>query len=183
MRSIVVVILLSFGQILSAQSLNLEFNSTIGVGLKPIKELSRPQKASIWSAVLPGAGQIYNKRYVKAGVVWAGFAGITYMYLSQTDSMNSYQNAYKARVDDDPLTLDTKYPYLSDASVKSYRDFHRRMREISILGFAGFYALQIIDANVDAHLFEFRVNEDLSLRVSPEYRYNTDFGLNLTFTF
>ncbi len=132
------------------------------------KPLTRPQKATLLSAVIPGAGQIYNGKYWKAGVVYAGAAGLIYMFKSNTDSMNYFQEAYKYRLDGDSNTIDTRYAFLSDAAVKTYRDYHRRLRDISILGFIGLYAIQIIDANVDAHLYEFKVNEDLSLKVEPK---------------
>ncbi len=151
-------------------------------------KLNRPQKATLLSAVLPGAGQIYNKKYWKAGLVYAGAAGLIYMYKSNIDSMRSYQQAYVQRQDGDSATIDTKYALLTDAAVKSYRDYHRRLKDISILGFFGLYALQIIDANVDAHLYEFKVNEDLSLRWQPEIRPmsmgNTSYhGIKLSIRF
>ena len=131
------------------------------------REWTHPQKATLLSAVIPGAGQIYNKKYWKAGIVYAGAAGLIYVFKTNRDSMLSYQEAYRARIDGDSLTIDNKYFGLSDNSVLNYRNYHRQIRDMSILGFIGLYALQIIDANVDAHLREFRVNKDLSLTVKP----------------
>jgi len=152
------------------------------------KGLTRPQKATLYSAILPGSGQIYNKKYWKAGVVYAGAAGLVYMYKMNNDSMRSYQNAYALRLDDDTSTVDEKYWFLSDAAVKSYRDYHRRLKDFAILGSVALYALQIIDANVDAHLHEFKINKDLSLSVYPEIRpaYNSMFntgGLKVSLKF
>ncbi len=92
------------------------------------------------------------------------------MYKTNKDSMDFYQEAYAKRQDGDSATVDTRYSLLTDAAVKSYRDYHRRLKDISLLGFFGLYALQIIDANVDAHLYEFKVNEDLSFRWEPQIR-------------
>lgn len=152
------------------------------------KEWTRAKKATVLSAVIPGAGQIYNKKYWKAGLVYGGFVGIAYMYKTNTDSFRNYQQAYAKRLDGDSTTVDDQYPLLGDASVKSFRDYHRRLRDISILSFFGLYALQIIDANVDAHLYEFKVNEDLSMRIRPDIRPssnpNASFnGLKLSISF
>ncbi|MBR9859505.1 hypothetical protein GYB22_01885 [bacterium] len=150
--------------------------------------LSRAQKATILSAVIPGAGQIYNKKYWKAGIVYAGAAGLIYVFKTNTDSLNAYNTALGARIDGDSTTIDMKYPLLSTSAVQSNRDFHRRLRDISILGFVGLYALQIIDANVDAHLYEFKVNDDLSMQVRPTFNpdlYLTRLnpGLRVSFRF
>lgn len=120
------------------------------------------------SAILPGMGQFYNQKYWKIGVIYLGAGWLTYYYIRNRDSLASYQNAYTARIDTSSVTVDLKYTYLSDAAVLSNRNFHRRQRDIAILSFFGLYALQIIDANVDAHLKEFEINKDLSLKISPE---------------
>ena len=145
---------------------------------------SDPKKATVLALVLPGAGQIYNKRYWKAGIVYAGAAGLIYMFKYNTDSLNAYQSEYTARLSGDTAS----YPNISTQSIKNFRDFHRRYRDISILGFVGLYALQAIDANVDAHLKEFRINKDLSLKATPilygyqsGYGYYNGFSLKLKF--
>lgn len=121
------------------------------------------------SAIIPGAGQYYNEKYWKIGVIYTGAGFLTWYYIRNRDSLNSYQKAYTARIDTFASSVDTKYLYLSDAAVLRNRNFHRRQRDIAILGFFGLYALQIIDANVDAHLKEFEINKDLSLKVTPEF--------------
>ncbi len=137
---------------------------------------SDPKKATVLSLVIPGAGQIYNKRYWKAGIVYAGFGGLAYMFKYNTDSLNHFQEILTAKIDGDSNTVDL-YPNASESSIRNFRDFHRRYRDIAILGFAGLYALQAIDANVDAHLKEFRVNKDLSMKVAPRiYSYQPGMG-------
>ncbi|MGB1038933.1 MAG: DUF5683 domain-containing protein [Bacteroidia bacterium] len=126
-----------------------------------------PKKATVLALVLPGAGQIYNKKYLKAGIVYAGIGGLIYMYKYNSDSLSKYQTMLTNKIDGDSTTIDL-FSERSEASVKSDRDFHRRYRDISILGFFGLYALQAIDANVDAHLKEFKVNKDLSMKVTPD---------------
>lgn len=134
-----------------------------------------PKKATILAMVLPGAGQMYNKKYWKAGIVYAGIGGLIYMYKYNTDSLVKYQAILTSKIDGDSNTVDLA-PNRSEPSIKSDRDFHRRYRDLSIVGFVGLYALQIIDANVDAHLKEFKVNKDLSMKVTPEI-YSTNYGL------
>jgi len=144
-----------------------------------------PKKATVLALSIPGAGQIYNKKYWKAGVVYAGFVGLIYMFKYNTDSLNKYQNIYISKLDTSILDL---APNRSEASIKSDRDFHRRYRDISLLGFVGLYALQAIDANVDAHLKEFKVNKELSLKLTPEIystKHNMGYynGFTLTMKF
>jgi len=144
-----------------------------------------PKKATVLALSIPGAGQIYNKKYWKAGVVYAGFGVLIYMFKYNTDSLNKYQNIYISKLDTSILDL---APNRSEASIKSDRDFHRRYRDISLLGFVGLYALQAIDANVDAHLKEFKVNKELSLKLTPEIystKHNMGYynGFTLTMKF
>lgn len=168
------------------------YSSLKGLDLKPSifndsAKWDDPKKATVLALVLPGAGQIFNKKYLKAGVVYAGIGGLIYMYKYNSDSLSKYQRMLANKIDGDSTTIDL-FPDRSEASVKSDRDFHRRYRDISILGFFGLYALQAIDANVDAHLKEFKVNKDLSMKITPDIyaikpgigRYN---GLTLSFRF
>lgn len=128
-------------------------------------EWSDPKKATVLALVLPGAGQIYNKKYWKAAIVYAGIGGLAYMFKYNQDSLNKYQTVLVSRLDTSKADL---LPDISESFIRRQRDDHRRLRDISILGFVGLYALQAIDANVDAHLKEFKVNEDLSMRISPD---------------
>lgn len=145
--------------------------------LKDSVEWDEPKKVTVLAMVLPGAGQIYNKRYLKAGIVYAGIGGLIYMNKWNRDSLKKYQAVLVSKIDGDTNTLDLA-PNRSEASITSDRDFYRRYRDISILGFVGLYALQIIDANVDAHLKEFKVNKDLSMRLKPTiYGYRPGMGI------
>lgn len=126
-----------------------------------------PRKAALYSAILPGLGQGYNQKYWKIGVVYGALGGLGGFFYVSNSNMNRYQDALLLRLDGDPNTVDTEFPLLSDGAVRGRRDFYRRNRDISILGLVAVYALQIIDANVDAHLREFKLNKDLSLRWGP----------------
>ena len=139
--------------------------------VKEKRSWSNPKKATIFALALPGSGQIYNKKYLKAGIVYGGFAGLAYMYDFNRDSLSKYQTIYAAKIDGDTNTIDL-YPNRSEAAVKSDRDFHRKYRDLSLIGFVVLYALQAIDANVDAHLKEFNLNDDLSLKLIPNVYAN-----------
>jgi Family of unknown function (DUF5683) len=148
---------------------------------------SNPKRATIMSAIIPGLGQIYNEKYWKVGVIYvAGFA-MGYGMKYNVDSLKQFQKALDSRVDVDTSTLDLWYPQLTDAKVTDERDYYRRNRDMLILGFIGLYALQIIDANVDAHLKEFEINKDLSLKISPDFgissksRLRTGLSIHLKF--
>lgn len=148
--------------------------------LKPSKDTSypNPRKALIKSAILPGYGQIYNQKYWKLPIIYGGFAGLGGMLWFNSAQMNRYQNALVYRLDEDPTTIDTEFSGLTLQAVRSNRDFYRRWRDIAIVSMVGLYALQVIDAFVDAHLYEFRVNKDLQLSLYP-----TNQGLGLCYRF
>lgn len=141
-----------------------------------------PKRAAIMSAIIPGLGQAYNRKYWKIGILYAGAGALTYSYIYNRDSLDAYQRAYLTRIDSDTSNNRLFYPNLTDASVKNNRDFHRRARDLTIIGFVALYALNIIDANVDAHLREFELNDDLSLRVDPQIRLHPSQPISLTLT-
>lgn len=129
------------------------------------KAVLSPGKITLASAVIPGLGQAINKKIWKTSVVYAGLGGFAYSYSYNRGKMESYQKALDYRLDNDPNTVDTRYADLSNTAIRAQRDRFRRYRDMASLGFIGFYFLQIVDANVDAHLNEFKVNEDLSLKL------------------
>lgn len=137
-------------------------------------KILNPKKATIYSAILPGAGQIYNGKIWKSFIIYAGFAGITYGFIYNQNQLKNYQKALDVRFDTLSSTVDNKYPELTDGTITSLRNYHRRNRDICILSFVGLYVLNIIDANVDAHLKEFKLNKDLSLGFKPHFALNTN---------
>ncbi len=126
-------------------------------------------KKATYLAFVPGLGQIYNKKYWKLPIVYGGFAALIYsvgFYQTQYDQLKQAvldRNAKK------PLSDPSLEP-LDLANLISFRDFYRENRDLSWIGMGGLYALQIIDAAVDAHLQEFDVSENLSLKWQPDYR-------------
>lgn len=149
----------------------------------------RPSKAAFYSAILPGAGQAYNKKYWKIPIVWGAIGTGVYFYLRNDRQFDRYRDAYKRRLagfTDDEFSDENGNPLISnDGLIRAQQQF-RRNKEISLLVTLGLYALNIIDANVDAHLLQFNVDENLTL--SPHYQYNqmensSDLGVTLNFKF
>ncbi len=143
-----------------------------------------PAKAAFFSAIFPGLGQIYNGSYWKLPIVYGALGTSVYFYIENDKQYNRYRDAYKRRLagyDDDEFQgrLD------NDALIDAQKHF-RRNKEISILVTAAFYILNIVDANVDAHLQQFNVSNDLSMK--PKFNYDqftgrTNYGLSFNLNF
>jgi hypothetical protein len=139
-----------------------------------------PRKASMMSAILPGLGQAYNRKYWKIPVLYAGIGGFAYLFKVNNDEYNFYRKNLIAEYDDDPATLNTSY--LSGDQLQSQKTHYRRLRDLAVLGIGALYILNIIDANVDAHLKTFDVSDDLSVAVSPWFPAAAYGGAGVRFT-
>ncbi|PKD16823.1 hypothetical protein APR41_08460 [Salegentibacter salinarum] len=153
---------------------------------KPYNALA-PAKAAFYSAILPGLGQAYNGRYWKIPLVYAGIGTGVYFYINNNKEWNRYRDAYKDRLAGrkDEFTVNGDQRITDDGLIRA-QEFYRRNKEISILVTAGFYVLNIIDANVDAHLQQFNVSEDLTLQPNMEldnYTGKSRYGLSLNYRF
>jgi hypothetical protein len=122
-----------------------------------------PRKASIYSAVIPGLGQIYNRKYWKVPIVYLGFGVCAGSTIYNIRNYSHYKAKYIYMLENNLQV----YKDQSITEVKWYKNTHRRYRDLWVIISAGFYALQIVDASVDAHLFDFDVSDDLSLFVDP----------------
>lgn len=128
-----------------------------------------PKKAALLSAVLPGAGQVYNKKYWKLPIVYGGLAGLGTWIGINSKNLKGYTNAYKLEIDDDPTTIGEFKGITGQNNLNVKRDDAKRNLDISIIITSFFYALNIVDAAVDAHLYEYSINEDLSVRIQPDF--------------
>lgn len=128
-----------------------------------------PRKATIFSAVLPGLGQIYNHKYWKLPIIYAGFGVMEYFIYTNTDNYLDYRSAYieskNGNLNGNYAELVNKY---SQEDLLNYAEYYHRNLEISILITALWYVLNIIDATVDAHLYTYNINENLSFQVTPD---------------
>ncbi len=170
-----------------------------------------PRKASLYSAVLPGLGQAYNKKYWKIPIVYAGFGVFGYFIYFNSTNYNKYKQALIDFIDDemetasyldligpnvDPGSFDPSRP--SDnfsreneewfkTQLENNMNYYKRYRDLSIILTAGWYVFTIIDATVDAYLFTYDISDDISLRMDPKLfsmpgKYNT-VGLQFSLKF
>jgi hypothetical protein len=158
---------------------------------KPVKEKfkAEPLKATMMAVVFPGLGQIYNRKYWKIPVVYAGFGALFYSVGFNASKYNLFLQAYQDFTDlipetdsylpliladpetyDPVLHPDTYEPsnaeYYKDGMLRLV-DYHKRYRDLSYIGIAGWYLLSILDANVDASLFNYDITDDLDIAVAP----------------
>ncbi len=137
-----------------------------------------PKKATWLALVIPGGGQIYNRKYWKLPIVYGGFVACAYALSWNNQMYSDYSQAYLDLMDDDPTTdsymdfLPPNYNMTGNESrfqtiFKNKKDFYRRYRDLSIFCFIGVYVLSVIDAYVDAELSNFDISKDLGLRVEP----------------
>lgn len=126
-----------------------------------------PLKAGLFSAALPGLGQIYNKRYWKPPIIYAGFGGLGYAMYYTASKFTTYRNAYRLQVDGNPNTIGSVNGIEDAATLKVYRDYYKRFVDITGIGMAVWYLLNIVDASVDAHLFEWNMKDDISVSWKP----------------
>lgn len=147
-----------------------------------------PQRALWLSALCPGLGQIYNRRYWKLPIVVGAFVGLSYGATWNNRMYKDYSRGYRDVMDDDPDTrsyMDFFPPTVEESDLdmdwlqrimKNKRDYYRRYREICVIAMVGVYLINIVDAYVDASLAHFDISPDLTLDVAPAAIENTAFG-------
>ncbi len=190
-----------------AQQINIS-NDSLKV-TPPVEKVERsPKKASIYAALFPGLGQIYNRKYWKLPIVYGGYAGLIYVLGWNNNNYKDFFQGYRIVASqssaaglkpEDRLFLDnliknpsisldnpSTYTYIS-AQLKSGKDFYRRNRDLTIIAIAALHVLSIIDASVDANLFDFDISDDISMRIEPAPVYLGNqkqvLGVNLSVNF
>jgi hypothetical protein len=163
-----------------------------------------PDRAILYSAIFPGLGQIYNRKYWKLPIVYGGFLGCIYAITWNGNQYTGYKNAYNDFTDKSEATRswESYVPYSWgnpdewDSQRKDYftrslqnkKDFYRRNRDLSYIITVGVYAICLLDAYVDAQLFDFDISPDLSFRIEPAIipqatTGRRSFGLQCSLTF
>ncbi|MBQ8735481.1 MAG: hypothetical protein IJY75_05865 [Bacteroidaceae bacterium] len=159
----------------------------------------QPYKATWLAVVLPGAGQIYNRKYWKLPIVYGGIMGCLYAYNWNNQMYSDYRQAFLDIMDADPnsRSYESFFPsgydfeqneeYLKNL-FKKRKDRYRRWRDLSIFACVGVYLISIIDAYVDAHLSSFDISEDINLSIQPDLMRsnassNNYYGLNCNISF
>ena len=162
-------------------------------------------KRALWLAlVLPGAGQVYNRKYWKLPLLYGGFVGCVYAMTWNNQMYHDYSQAYKDIMDNDPTTQSyNNFLHLGNtinpSNLERYqqlfkrrKDRYRRWRDMSIFATIGVYLLSVIDAYVDASLSDFDISNDLSLHIAPAVintkqsmglKQNTAIGITCSLTF
>ncbi|WP_300026463.1 DUF5683 domain-containing protein [uncultured Maribacter sp.] len=134
-----------------------------------------PSKAAFYSAVIPGLGQIYNKRYWKVPIVWGAIGGSAYMYIYNNDQYQRFRTAFKRRqagFTDDEFNGEGTLPLFDEDDLEYQQERFQNDRDLWLVAAIGLYALNIVDANVDAHLKQFNIDDDLSIDFEPYLDFN-----------
>ena len=164
------------------------------------KFVPNPNKAVWMALVIPGAGQIYNRKYWKLPLVYGGFVGCAYALNWNNQMYKDYSQAFLDIMDDDPNTKSFEDFLPPSANIsgqesryqeifRKRKDIYRRQRDLSIFCFIGVYLLSVIDAYVDAELSNFDISKDIGMKVEPTLfndgrskTYNS-IGLQCSFNF
>lgn len=149
-----------------------------------------PAKAAFYSAILPGAGQIYNNRYWwQLPAIYAGLGASSYFYFTNKNQYNRYRTAFKLRKAGlkDEFTNSEGVQLISDAGLESAQKQLRQNRDMSLFMGILTYVLQIVEASVRAHLIQFDTSKDLSISPvaipDPTFKENSKIGLTLKYSF
>lgn len=152
-----------------------------------------PSKAAFYSAILPGMGQIYNKKYWKAPIVWGILGGTTYLYIDNNSIYKRYRTAFKLRkagLQDEFTLIDAAgntTVLISEAGLESAQKQLRENRDLALLSSVLVYVLQIVEASVNAHLLQFNTDDNLTFKpaIIPDNMNfaNTAVGFNLKYEF
>ena len=124
-----------------------------------------PKRAGLYSAILPGAGQVYAKKYWKVPIIYAGLIISAYYIKENHNLYDLYKQTYINRWEGNRTD---EFTY-SDTDLRTLTEYYRRNAEVSALLFTLTYVLNIVDASVSAHLFNYDVSEDISLHIQPIY--------------
>ncbi len=133
----------------------------------------RANKAALMSAVVPGLGQAYNKKYWKVPVIYAGGLTLAYFISVNNTEYNNYSEAISYRNDNDSTTIDN-YPRYTNEDLLVRKNYYRRNRDLCYIFVGVLYTLNIIDAYVDSQLLDFDVSDDLSLHSGGTFNYLAD---------
>ena len=144
--------------------------------LRNMEKHKSPKKAAILS-IIPGAGQFYTEKYWKIPIIYSALITSAYYINDNNDQYKMYKNTYLNRMNGQDDDID----YTNNELI-ILKDHYKRNREISVMLFSLTYLLNIIDASVNAHLFEYEVNENLSIQIRPVKMidsYHTGIALNI----
>jgi hypothetical protein len=200
-----IIFILLLHLLLYPQHVAAQDTTTVTVKTKKTRKYF-PMKATMLAATLPGSGQIYNRKYWKIPVVYAGFGGLGYAVAFNSTTYNKYTKAYQDFTDNAPQTDSYKYlirgveqsnydpsvnPKVDPSQVQWVKDgllrqidYFKKYRDLSLMGIAAWYLITILDANVDASLADYDIGENINLTFAPMQvpgYYFAGVGLNISF--
>ncbi len=184
--------LISFSQNRSAADSVISKAEVVAVDTSNYK-MHSAHKATIYSMILPGLGQGYNKKYWKIPIIYAGFGVFTYFIIFNNNEYQEWKEAYIYAIENPdggvPPINDYYEKYGYDSNIlREQKDYYRRNRDLTYILTGLWYLLNVVDAAVDAHLMTWEVDEDLSIRLEPEfyqpvYGFKPGGGLRLSLKF
>jgi Family of unknown function (DUF5683) len=131
------------------------------------RTMRSPKKAALFSAILPGLGQAYNRSYWKIPIIYGALGGLGYLFNNNNIEYQRNRNELIYRINNPTLIND--YPELSAENITTQKEIYRRYRDLSGLGFILVYVSNILEASVDAHLKTYDMSDDLSLKWQPHF--------------
>jgi len=190
--------------LLCPQHIAAQDTTAVAANTKKVRK-SYPMKATMLAAAIPGGGQIYNRKYWKIPLVYAGFGGMGYAVAFNSTQYNKYTKAYQDFTDNVPQTDSYKYlirgitqanydpsvnPLVDPGQIVWVKegllrqiDYFKKYRDLSLMGIAAWYLISILDANVDASLADYDIGENINLTFAPMQvpgYYFTGVGLNIS---
>lgn len=138
-----------------------------------------PKRAGLYSALLPGLGQVYNRQYWKLGLIIAASGAVTGFVIYNSNKYMTYQKAYLGRIDSDPNTTDTFSAYQLE-DIDLLRKTYRKYLEYTVIAGTVSYLINILDAFTSAHLKSFDMNKNISMRVVPYFDNRRQAGLKIS---
>jgi hypothetical protein len=197
MRQFVFLILISFGLLHTVYAQDSATVKPVVTSVHPdtttktadsIKKAEHsPRKATIRSAIIPGWGQAYNKKYWKIPIVYGALGTAAGFFIYNRKEYIDARDAYRNKLDDDPTNdhlIKPKFQPIDPEAVRQYRIAVRQYVDYSVLIFAVLWGLNVVDATVDGHLKSFEVSDDLSMRINPAVNPVTkQASVGLVFTF
>ncbi|WP_298881331.1 DUF5683 domain-containing protein [uncultured Polaribacter sp.] len=178
-----------FGQKDSLNVEDIKIKGKIKVEKGGVYDALAPSRAAFYSAIFPGIGQVYNKKYWKAPIVWGAMGTSIYYYLHNNKEYKRYRTAYKLRKIglQDEFTLDDGTQVISLQTLETAQDQLKENRDMSLLTTVILYVLQIVEASVNAHLLQFNTDDNLSFKPTfvndPLYVDTPKVGLTIKYNF
>ena len=153
--------------------------------VKPVAKTHSPNKAVIMSAIIPGLGQVYNKKYWKVPIIYGAGCSFAYFLGYYQDKYVKFRTAYTNGEEGQQYLIDGKlYDY---GSLSTGENVYRRYRDLNALGITAIYFLNIVDAMIDAHFFYYDVSDNLTMHIQPAVFNNpgatSSLGLQINFLF